>query len=779
MRRVKRHSKTSLRRGTGNAAAPNADAGPSSSLRGRRLWLFRFLALTIVPLLLAGVAELGLRLARFGHSTAFFERTRINGVECLVENPHFGRRFFPAEMARSPAPVVMREPKPPGRYRIFLLGESAALGDPAPAFGVGRCLEVMLRERYPKSDFEVVCVAMTAINSHAVLPIARECAQHEGDVWVIYMGNNEMVGPFGAATVFGAKAPSLWQARAVLALKKWRLAQALIQLKARWRGDGDNPTWEGMKMFLENKVAPDDPKRETVYRNFRANLEDILRAGERAGVPIVLSTVAVNLRDFAPFAAMTTGTAGNSAPADLKSLVGKATAAQTAGDWPTAIPAYERALQAAPAHSDIEFRLGQCQLAMSNPVAARAYFSAARDHDALPFRADSRLNRIIEEVGAAHANRGVLLFDAPAAVAAESPAAIPGDERFYEHVHFNFDGNYRLARALAGVIAKQLPGRLTEGGKPEWATQERCEQQLGLTDWNRREVFENMRQRLSQPPFTGQPDNGLRLSRIRTRLSELRAQLTATNAAMAAQIYTRAIDSRPEDFRLYWNFAEFLEATRNFPGAIEMWRHVQTLIPHHHVGYYQLGRLLAEQGQREEARKQLNKALTLRPDLGAGWYELGVLSVAEGRYEEALPQLARARRLVPLDSGIPLQTAKALSRLKRPAEAIEQAREALRLDPESWRAHSFLGEELAFMERHAEARQELEAALRLNPKNPLAHLNLGVALFKLGQKTEAVGEFEEALRLDPQLGLARQYLEQLKKPLPPSQPGARPDPAGK
>jgi len=104
-----------------------------------------------------------------------------------------------------------------------------------------------------------------------------------------------------------------------------------------------------------------------------------------------------------------------------------------------------------------------------------------------------------------------------------------------------------------------------------------------------------------------------------------------------------------------------------------------------------VGRLLAEQGQREEGRKALNRALELRPDLGAGWYELGILCMAEERFEEALQHLARARRLVPQNPRIPLQSAKALSRLKRSAEAIQQAREAVRLDPASWQARSFLG----------------------------------------------------------------------------------------
>ena len=119
-------------------------------------------------------------------------------------------------------PILMDADKPPDTCRIFILGESAAQGDPEPAYGAGRYLEVLLRERFPGQRFEVVNVAVTAINSHVIVPIARECAQHQGDLWIVYMGNNEMVGPFGAATVFGAQAPPWWLVRTYLAEQQTR-----------------------------------------------------------------------------------------------------------------------------------------------------------------------------------------------------------------------------------------------------------------------------------------------------------------------------------------------------------------------------------------------------------------------------------------------------------------------------------------------------------------------------------------------------------------------------
>ena len=49
-----------------------------------------------------------------------------------------------------------------------------------------------------------------------------------------YLGNNEMVGPFGAGTVFGSRAPGVGLVRADLAVKTTRIGQLLDSLMQRW-----------------------------------------------------------------------------------------------------------------------------------------------------------------------------------------------------------------------------------------------------------------------------------------------------------------------------------------------------------------------------------------------------------------------------------------------------------------------------------------------------------------------------------------------------------------
>ena len=209
------------------------------------------------PLVVLGGVELTLRLAGYGYPTSFFVSTRIEGRDFYVPNgslqpPVLPVRRWPVRFCRSGC--LSR--KPANTYRIFLFGESAANGDPDPSYGVGRYLKELLRERYPGTDFEVVCVAITAIDSNVILRIARECAQRQGDLWLIYMGNNEMVGPFGAETVFGPRAPNRSWVAATLAVKATRLGQLLNALAEQLKGSSSaHKSWGGMQMFIETGAA--------------------------------------------------------------------------------------------------------------------------------------------------------------------------------------------------------------------------------------------------------------------------------------------------------------------------------------------------------------------------------------------------------------------------------------------------------------------------------------------------------------------------------------------
>jgi hypothetical protein len=284
---------------------PGGEPRAGATVPSKKIWAFRLFALVAAPLALLAAMEIILRLAGFGYPTAFLLPSENHGEKTFIQNNQFGWRFFGRRMARVPASISIARQKPPGTVRIFVFGESAAFGDPQPPFGLPRMLQAMLEARHPGVKFEVINAAMTAIDSHTILPIARDCTGAEGDVWVVYMGNNEVVGPYGAGTVFGPQSPPLPLIHMSLALKATRIGQLIASLVETLRPPPPSQSeWGGMMMFLKNRVRADDPRMAGVYRNFAANLADILRAGRAHGVGVVVSTVGVNLKDCAPFASL-------------------------------------------------------------------------------------------------------------------------------------------------------------------------------------------------------------------------------------------------------------------------------------------------------------------------------------------------------------------------------------------------------------------------------------------------------------------------------------------
>lgn len=728
-------------------AAPEASPTPTPR---RRFW-FRVMAIVGVPLCLLLLTEAGLRLAGYGYRTTFFRPLEIDGRRMLVENDKFGWRFFPRNVARAPAPVVMPVVKPPGTCRIFVLGESAALGDPRPAYGFSRYLEVLLRVRFPETHFEVVNVAMTAISSHVIREIAGECAGLQGDLWIVYAGNNEYYGPFGARSVFGASVPPLPFVRAQLALQRTRLGQLLADAATRLRGSpkAEAGTWTGLRMFVGHELAPAHPDRALVQRNFARNLEAVLREGLSAGARILLAGMAVNLRDCAPFASKHSARLPPEDVEEWKKLYASGAALQDTGLETGALPVLEVAAKENPDHAEAAFRLAEAHLAATDTAAAAGLFARARDLDALPLRADGALHRSAVDLAERYKARGVTWLDASAALTTPANGGIPGSGMFYEHVHLTFTGNYRLARTVAAEILPLLPAGTTNGTTADWASQEHCERRLGLTDWNRSAVLEGMVVRLLDAPYTNRLHAAEHVRRLWAELGRLRERMDPISQLEAAAIYDEALARNPDDHCLYENHAEFLELTGDLAGAAGDWAQVQKLLPHHFSGWYHRGRLLRRLGKTAESREALDQALTIRPDLAEAHLELASLDVAAKHPEDALAECRIAMHLRPNEARPLVQQADILARLNRHEEALASLREAIRVQPSDWEAHYLLGVEMAVDGELPRAEALFAEAVRLKPGHLLSHLNLGVALTRQGRFAEATVQFQEVLRLDP------------------------------
>jgi tetratricopeptide (TPR) repeat protein len=785
-------------------------------------------------LLLFGMVELGLKLAGYGYPTSFLLESSNHGINTFVQNDQFGWRFFGPRAARQPDATSIPREKPSNTVRIFVFGESAAFGDPQSRFGLPRMLDAILTARHPDKKFEVVNAAMTGINSHVILPLARDCARAHADVWVVYMGNNEVVGPFGAGTVFGKQAAPLPLIHALLAFKKTRTGQLFDTLRGSAQKATGSGEWEGMRAFVKYKLAADDPRLEADYRNFDENLKGIIAAGRNSGAKIVLSTVAVNLEDCAPFASLHQSNLPEPRLNDWQRLFEAGAKAQASGDFRQAAASYDQAAQIDASFAELRFRRGQCAMQLRDVATAQKEFAAARDLDALRFRCDSRLENIIRQ----QAKNDVTLADGERALAEASSDGIPGADFFYEHVHLTFQGNYVLSR----IIAEKVETALALPASGPWPELTECEQRLGHTSRDTQMAFSAMLGRLTDIPFTLQANHDEQVRRLTEAARGLPPANSVASLQKAQSTVETALARWPDDAALWEQLAEIKQAHGDYAGAeaaaqrsldqvpssTECWqlygislgqekkyedavaafKRVFALDPQAVWARQNLALCLDKLGRREEAVGQLKHALALKPEYGTGWLTLGQLYEQSGRTNEAekcysaaltnrvnqaddLATLARfcmtrrwfgpaatnfaaAVELNPSDAGLRMEAGRALVAQGRHDEAVHQFAAAVEMEPDQAQPHMQLGVELGRLHKPALAEPEFRQVLRLDPDSTQARTDLGIALYEQEKFADSLKEFENVLLRDPSNAIALHYTQLLRNRTPLSTPGNSP-----
>ena len=480
--------------------------------RGWRFWLPRVATSILVPIVLLGIGEGVLRLLGVGFPTELMTHCTMQGRPASCYNLFFPAPFFPPGMIKTPQAYAVPTQKPQGTFRIFVLGESAAMGDPDPAFGFSRYLDVMLRQQFPDLKFEVVNTGSVAINSHVLLPIAKGLAQQRPDLFIIYSGNNEVVGPYGPGTALTSSAMNLAVIRASIFGRSTRIGQLLTKMGTRKR------EWGGMEMFLDKQIPARSPLMQHTYENFKRNLRDTMSIAKQSGARVIVATVATNLKDCAPFASLHRPDLSSHDLQSWTELVQQGAELENSRSYAEALEGYRSAEKIDNQYAELEFRIGRSFWAAGDYSAAREYYSRARDLDTLRFRADSEINQINRKVAS---STGAELVDADAVFMKQSPNGITGSEYIYEHVHMTPEGSYLLARAMYKQIASKLPTRinahLLKPGEveSEIPSQTECEQVLAFTSHDHLRITREMLERLQKPPFTNQlnhSDQNLRLT---------------------------------------------------------------------------------------------------------------------------------------------------------------------------------------------------------------------------------------------------------------------------
>lgn len=464
-------------------------------LSRRKKWAFRAAALLLVPAVLA-CGEGGLRLVGFGTSPALvIPVADAPPAMNRVLNPSVEFPYYPVDLS-GPEPRRFALPKPAGVYRIVFLGGSTVIGFPyPPELAFPRQVEVLLEAQSPDVDVEALNAGVTGMNSFTVADLTERCLDCDPDLIVIYTGHNEFFGPGGPASSALPAPPVVFES--IISVRRTRLAQLVSRFTAP-----DRTEQQDLMQVLPRltEVALDSEVVSQAAANYRRNLEHALRSARDRGVPVVLSTVACNLRDQGPVRSVWPEDLGAEDRDRCRRLIGDANSRLEDEDWDGALTLLQDAERICGSFAELHYRKAQALEGSGRLSEAREAYRAARDHDGCRFRAPESFREVCRDV-AGQFDDGVYFVDMAAELDEESAPDAPGDDLFLEHVHYNLDGHRLLANRFARLIQQEVRGRNWDASRAPQADE--LDRRLGVLPEDEIAALSFGLQVVQTPPLDG------------------------------------------------------------------------------------------------------------------------------------------------------------------------------------------------------------------------------------------------------------------------------------
>lgn len=435
-----------------------------------RIWLFRISAI-VLGLALFPVAEGVCHLCDWGRPDDIEDPfVGFSDVHPLfVQNPEAGTYQIARSRLLYFKPDSFAAKKSSKTYRIFCLGGSTVQGRPySIETSFTNWLRMGLKNLDPSRDYEVVNCGGISYASYRLVPILKECLQHEPDLFIICSGHNEfledrqysrMKSISGSAWTGIAKSMSRLRTLSVVRsvvfgdrIQRQDSADSRTTLKAEV--DAMLDYQNGLSLYHRDEVWQQD-----VATHFESNLQRMVELASAANVPTMLIQPCSNLKDSAPFKSEHRDGISQD---DLVEFDQRVTGARSAiqANLTEAIELFEQAIEIDDQYALTQFELGQCYEAAYRTVDANRAFVAAREHDVCPLRMIEPLNQAMRRVAG---NADVMFFSADDLLAAATPDGIVGDALLVDHIHPSFRGHQIIAEEIIVQLAPRLEIALPSG----------------------------------------------------------------------------------------------------------------------------------------------------------------------------------------------------------------------------------------------------------------------------------------------------------------------------
>ncbi|MBU6183243.1 MAG: hypothetical protein KGR46_10590 [Verrucomicrobia bacterium] len=687
-----------------------------------RIYIGRAALVVAGPLAFFATLEGALFLTGKFEPVEVLRQVEHGGKRYWVMEPEYTRRVLGRDNVNRDQRFFIPVERTPGTRRVLLVGESAAAGHPLPEYSLARVLKVLWEKEFPGGKMEVVDMTSVGVSSQVLRVFVREGLRTDPDAVVLYAGNNEVIGPYGAANVFGRQAPGVLWAQVGLAALQTRTGRAMTELLEM--AGGDTKEWRGLDEFREEVLAWDDPAVSRVAEQAKSNFRAMAGMALEAGSKVLICVPAVNLTDWPP----------------LESAEG--------GVETSALAAYEKAeeLQAADQMEE-----------------AWEFFRRACDLDEMRFRADSRVRGVQREVVAEMATKDVVLVDADIWLHEGNPGPLTDRDFFLEHVHLTFEGRVAVAALMVDGLAELLGTRTNNWADAQgwWEIfpdrVDEAKARMLYTPAAERIMWGQVESLLQMEVFSSARGMGARRAEVQKRQQGSEGKPQGTKATEAQLAYERALANNPEDAEIHWLAAIHLEIAGDEKGAREAMKRALELRPNMEAANLAVAEYAMDDGNTSEAMEIAERAAYFQ----SGGTDLDGIRAAvlakRGELKQALEVVERYNRRRSGDARAMRLQAWLFDQLGNSVRGIKTLRELVGQNQDVAEDLNNLAWLLATRKGglRAESAEAVELARRAVELNGEAHRyrgTLAVALIADGRIEEGRAEAEKAIEMAREAG---------------------------
>jgi len=365
-------------------------------------------------------------------------------------NPYFLRREY------KKASFVM--PKPPDRARVFCLGGSTTAGY------FPDLMAKMLILISPHQRFEVINCGRHSLGIANVTERLDELARFDPDVFILYSGHNEFMINNLSYTREETGHPLLFNFRK--GLGKIRLYRAWRRQILRFKKKESGGVFYTLPLQIHQL---DEYPRQAIFpasdyrmvsEHYRRHLEKIIAFCRKKGILLLVSNLVSNLRDFNPGVSVLTCDLDHHSERNWRSAYMEGTDLYRRGAFDGALKALSRAETLCDSFADLHFLKGKIYEASGSYEPALRSYERAKNLDAVPFRAVTRINRLITETCGRH---HVPLLDTVRIFKDRSPHGLVGRNLIVDNVHPSPEGAFLIARGFCELLEDEISDRLPGG----------------------------------------------------------------------------------------------------------------------------------------------------------------------------------------------------------------------------------------------------------------------------------------------------------------------------